>query len=165
MLQHRLFKISPLKSFSFVLIVCGITLLTHILKLYFYCCSFISLRRCIFFLFIYFILFSKNRDVSISMSNFFNTHFYHIIGQWHVMYDWWPFINSLKGNQARMIVINIQPTPIWCINVRVLSEGINTTFLCAHTGIRRSYIWLNWMWFAGIASGWTTTLLDRVASE
>ena len=57
MLQHRLFKISPLKSFSFVLIVCGITLLTHILKLYFYCCSFISLRRCIFFLFIYFILF------------------------------------------------------------------------------------------------------------
>jgi len=43
-------------------------------------------------------LFNGYRDVNISISNFFNTHIHHIIGQRHVGYDWWPLINSPKGN-------------------------------------------------------------------
>ena len=92
-------------------------------------------------------LFNRYRDMNISISNFFNTHIHHIIGQTNVVYDWWPLINSPKGKQAERNAINIQPIPIWDISVRVLPWGINininTTFLWTHMGIRKSYIWLN----------------------
>ena len=83
-------------------------------------------------------LLSGYRDASISILNFLNTNLHLIIAQRDIVDGCRPLINSFKGNQAGMIVINIQPTFLLFTRVWVMPRGIENTSLCADTGNGRT---------------------------
>ena len=94
-------------------------------------------------------LWSGKMDLIVSISNFFNNHLDHIIGQMHVVYGWCPLIYFSQCHRAgRMVIINVQPHCTNDIKVRFLPWGIhnsiNTIPLYAHTGTINFYIFLNW---------------------